>query len=214
MESTLHTLLDTSILTQFHHRFLQMCAPLGVDPLQASKKSFWSQLLGVGDFYHELAVKIAEVCLASRSRNGGIISVKEVQNTLSKRKTKLGSASASDHKVSKADINIAIGKLAKLGGGFRTVQVGKTTMIISVPQELDNDHMEVMATATSRQTSTRGITVDDVMSDNGWDRERAQRGLDLLLTEGIAWLDEYQGTSYYWISSVWQEQREGGVTES
>ena len=42
-------------------RFLQMCAPLGVDPLQASKKSFWSQLLGMGDFYHELAVKVAEV---------------------------------------------------------------------------------------------------------------------------------------------------------
>ena len=38
-----------------------MCAPLGVDPLQASKKSFWSQLLGMGDFYHELAVKVAEV---------------------------------------------------------------------------------------------------------------------------------------------------------
>ena len=46
-------------------RFLQMCAPLGVDPLQASKKSFWSQLLGMGDFYHELAVKVAEVSAAT-----------------------------------------------------------------------------------------------------------------------------------------------------
>lgn len=47
----------------FRQRFLQMCAPLGVDPLQASKKSFWGQLLGMGDFYHELAVKVAEVRL-------------------------------------------------------------------------------------------------------------------------------------------------------
>ena len=197
----------------FRQRFLQMCAPLGVDPLQASKKSFWSQLLGMGDFYHELAVKVAEVCLASRSRNGGIISVTEVQKILAKRKTRLGAASASDHKVSKADINMAIGKLAKLGGGFRTVQVGKSTMIISVPQELDNDHMEVMAVATNHQTSTQGITVDDVMTNTGWDRERSQRGLDLLLTEGIAWLDEYRGISYYWVSSVWQEQQEGGSNE-
>jgi hypothetical protein len=30
-----------------------MCAPLGVDPL-ASTKSFWGQLLGMGDFYHEV----------------------------------------------------------------------------------------------------------------------------------------------------------------
>lgn len=138
----------------------------------------------------------------------------EVQKILAKRKTRLGAASTSDQKVSKADITVAIGKLAKLGGGFRTVQVGKSTMIISVPQELDNDHMEVMATATNYQTSTRGITVDDVMQNNGWDRERAQRGLDLLLTEGIAWLDEYRGVLYYWVSSVWQEQREGGATES
>ena len=138
----------------------------------------------------------------------------EVQKILAKRKTRLGAASTSDQKVSKADITVAIGKLAKLGGGFRTVQVGKSTMIISVPQELDNDHMEVMATATNYQTSTSGITVDDVMRNTGWDRERAQRGLDLLLTEGIAWLDEYKGVSYYWVSSVWQEQREGGAIES
>jgi ESCRT-II complex subunit VPS22 len=191
-----------------------MCAPLGVDPLQASKKSFWSQLLGMGDFYHELAVKVAEVCLASRSRNGGIISVTEVQNTLAKRRTRLGmTASSSTQKVSKADIHVAISKLGKLGGGFRTVEVGKSTMIISVPQELDNDHMQVMATATTRQTSTSGITADDVAKSNGWGRERAKRALDLLLTEGMVWLDEYKGIAYYWFPSVWQEAREGGATD-
>jgi ESCRT-II complex subunit VPS22 len=193
--------------------FLQMCAPLGVDPLQASKKSFWGQLLGMGDFYHELAVKVAEVCLASRSRNGGIISVTEVQNILAKRRTRLGmTASSSTQKVSKADINVAISKLGKLGGGFRTVEVGKSTMIISVPQELDNDHMQVMATATTLQTSTSGITVDDVAASTGWGRERAERALDLLLTEGMAWCDEYKGILYYWFPSVWQEAREGGAT--
>ena len=115
--------------------------------------------------------------------------------------------------MSKADITVAIGKLAKLGGGFRTVQVGKSVMIISVPQELDHDHMQVMATATNYQTMDRGFTADDVVAHTGWDRERAQRGLDLLVAEGIAWLDEYKGVSYFWIASIWQEQREGGATD-
>ena len=44
----------------------------GVDPLSA-EKGFWGSMLGIGEFYYELSVKVAEVCLASRSRNGGII---------------------------------------------------------------------------------------------------------------------------------------------
>ena len=56
----------------FRAKFLDMCAPLGVDPL-SSEKGFWGSLLGIGEFYCELSVKVAEVCLASRSRNGGII---------------------------------------------------------------------------------------------------------------------------------------------
>ena len=56
----------------FRARFLDMCAPLGVDPLSA-EKGFWGGVLGIGEFYYELSVKVAEVCLASRSRNGGII---------------------------------------------------------------------------------------------------------------------------------------------
>lgn len=38
-----------------------MCASIGVDPL-SSGKGFWS-VLGIGDFYYELAVQIVEVCL-------------------------------------------------------------------------------------------------------------------------------------------------------
>lgn len=34
-------------------------------------KGFWSEMLGVGDFYYELGVQIIEVCLALRHRNGG-----------------------------------------------------------------------------------------------------------------------------------------------
>lgn len=46
-----------------------------VDPL-ASNKGFWAEVLGVGDFYYELAVQIVEICLATRSENGGLMTLR------------------------------------------------------------------------------------------------------------------------------------------
>ncbi|MEQ2173216.1 ESCRT-II subunit protein snf8 [Goodea atripinnis] len=57
--------------SQFRVQFQEMCAAIGVDPL-ASGKGFWSEMLGVGDFYYELGVQIIEVCLALKHRNGGL----------------------------------------------------------------------------------------------------------------------------------------------
>jgi ESCRT-II complex subunit VPS22 len=197
----------------FRQRFLAMCAPLGIDPL-SSKKGFWAGLLGMGDYYHELAVQVAEVCLASRSRNGGIMSLTQVQLLLSKRTTKLGRAMAvnSNDKtklISTPDIVVAIQKLSKLGGGFRLVEVGSSTMVISVPTELDQDHMTVMELAT-RNDETSGaaarVTTHQVQNAAGWTKERAERVLEMLLQQGMVWLDEYKGESYYWFPSVWQEQ--------
>jgi len=69
-----------------------MCAAIGVDPLASSSGaggkdgggSFWSQLLGgsVNDFYFELAVRVVEVCGATREENGGLIGVKEVRDRI------------------------------------------------------------------------------------------------------------------------------------
>lgn len=193
----------------FRHRFLQMCAPLGVDPL-SSKKTVLGNLLGMGDFYHELAVKIAEVCLASKSSNGGIMSVREIQSVLKHRKTRLGMASQQTTDVSVSDMQVAIQKLGKLGGGFRTIQVGSSTMVVSVPTELDNDHMQVMTVA---QECGEGVTTDQVMTATGWNRQRADRAIELLLQEGMAWVDEYQGVSYYWFTSIWQEQKEALIED-
>ena len=187
----------------FRQRFLQLCAPLGVDPL-SSKKSFWGKLLGMGDFYHELAVQVAEVCLASRPRNGGIMSVSEVQSILSQRRTRMGLKQ--QRNVSQADILIAIQKLAPLGGGFRTMEVGKATMVVSVPTELDQDHTQVLGLAEAHVG--RGLSVDEVLDATGWGRDRAERALQLLLQEGMAWLDTYLGRDLYWFASVWQTREE------
>ncbi len=184
-----------------------MCAPLGVDPL-SSKKGFWEGVLGIGEFYYELAVKVAEVCLASRTRNGGIMSVAEVQSILRKRGTKFrfsqedGKNDTGGCKYSREDIITAIGKLSKLKSGFKIVQVGNTTMVVSVPTELDEDHKEVMKIA---QDTARGITVRDVTMKTKWNEERAKRALDLLLSEGMAWLDDCEGQEFYWFPSLWKD---------
>jgi ESCRT-II complex subunit VPS22 len=176
-------------------RFLEMCAPLGIDPL-LSKKTFLGNLLGMSDFYYELAVKVAEVCLASRTRNGGIISIQEVRDILQKRKSKFHlSGGQTTQSYSHQDIQTAISKLSHLGGGFRTVQVGKATMIVSVPTELDNDHMVIMGLA---QEEGGCVSLHQAQQATKWSSERAKRALDLLLGEGMAWLDVYRGESFYW----------------
>ncbi|KAI2583812.1 SNF8 isoform 2 [Pan troglodytes] len=68
---------------EFRVQFQDMCATIGVDPL-ASGKGFWSEMLGVGDFYYELGVQIIEVCLALKHRNGGLITLEELHQQVLK----------------------------------------------------------------------------------------------------------------------------------
>ena len=180
----------------FRQKFLQLCGPLGVDPL-TSPKSFWAKALGVGmgDYYYELAIKVAEVCFATRKNNGGIISVAQVHETLNQRRTKKQAYSI-------GDIPISVKKLSKLGGGFRMVKLGKSDMIVSIPTELDQDHMAVMEVA---QDAEGCVTVDDIQVKLEWNLQRAERALNLLLQEGMAWIDEYVGIKFYWFPSVWKE---------
>jgi ESCRT-II complex subunit VPS22 len=95
---------------EFRKHFADMCTKIGVDPLAcnhsfsigvnhyfAANKGFWAEMLGVGDFYYELAVQIIEgswisliyptlssACARTRGRNGGLIEINELRNYLEK----------------------------------------------------------------------------------------------------------------------------------
>ena len=86
---------------QLRQEFNQMCAKIGVDPLASKSpikmrldaifislflahKGFWAKLLGVGDFYYELAIQIVDISLKTREINGGLISIREVLQRLNK----------------------------------------------------------------------------------------------------------------------------------
>lgn len=65
----------------FRAQFHSMCVAIGVDPL-ACHKGFWSQMLGLGDFYFELGVQIMDICIKERPSNGGIMKMEEVLKAL------------------------------------------------------------------------------------------------------------------------------------
>jgi ESCRT-II complex subunit VPS22 len=50
--------------------------------LWTAHKGFWSEVLGVGDFYYELAVQMIDVCLSTRAHNGGLIAVEDMLKRL------------------------------------------------------------------------------------------------------------------------------------
>uniref|UniRef100_A0A3B4U1Z9 Vacuolar-sorting protein SNF8 n=2 Tax=Seriola TaxID=8160 RepID=A0A3B4U1Z9_SERDU len=126
--------------SQFRVQFQEMCATIGVDPL-ASGKGFWSEMLGVGDFYYELGVQIIEVCLALKHRNGGLITLDELHQRVLKGRGKY----AQD--VSQDDLVRAIKKLKVMGNGFGMIPVGGSYLVQSVPAELNMDHTVVLQLA-------------------------------------------------------------------
>ena len=142
---------DPELRAAFH----AMCASVGVDPL-ASRKSAWGQILGLGDFYVELAVGVADCCLASRAHDGGLCELSALVDRVNRRR------SSAVGQVSADDVERAIGALATLGGGWRVESTGTASksngdsarrpngavkMVRSVPMELSDDVNAALAFA-------------------------------------------------------------------
>ncbi|XP_071497073.1 vacuolar-sorting protein SNF8-like [Diadema antillarum] len=151
---------------EFRMQFQDMCATIGVDPL-ASGKGFWSEMLGVGDFYYEIGVQIIEVCLATQHRNGGLLSLEELHHKV--RMTRGKSRQAQD--VSLDDIVRAIKKLKILGNGFGLHRLDDGRFIVqSVPAELNMDHTSVLNIAEG----TGCVAVSGLKEKLKWDEDRAR----------------------------------------
>ena len=194
----------------FRGQFAKMCSSIGVDPL-ASNKGFWAEILGVGDFYYELGVQIVDVCLATRAQNGGIMGLGELAATLARKRPSTAQAVAAD------DILRAVEKLRGLGSGFKVVAVGTTgrQLIVSVPMELSDDHGALLGLAQERQSlpagagGGQGLTAELARERLRWGEDRLARTLDLLVREGVLWVDEWyvagEGLAprrQYWAPSV------------
>ncbi|XP_066589511.1 vacuolar-sorting protein SNF8 [Prorops nasuta] len=181
---------------QFRRQFTEMCASIGVDPL-ASGKGFWS-VLGIGDFYYELAVQIVEVCMATNYKNGGLISLDELRTRLVQARGR-----RKEHQeITNDDLLAAAKKLKIFGNGFSVVPIGRGKYLVqSVPGELSMDH-----TAVLQQASLSGNAyVSRLMLEKElkWESERAQKALYHMVKEGLAWLDDQsENETLYWFPSL------------
>lgn len=179
---------------EFRGHFQQMCARIGVDPL-ASSKGFWAELLGVGDFYYELGIQIVEICMATRSRNGGLMTMDELHKKILK-------TSKSRQDVSEDDLARAIKKLHVMGSGFQIIPVGTKRLVQSVPGELSMDHTAALQLAQG----TGCTSVSSIMKDLGWDADRTKRVLDHMVHEEMTWVDDQAPNErLYWFPGLFPE---------
>lgn len=196
----------------FRAQFAHMCAAIGIDPLAWSSGSggssiaggsggsgggggsFWTQMLGrtVNDFYFELAVRVVEVCSATRAENGGLIGVKELRDRLMRGRME-GSPEITDD-----DVLRAVATLKPLGSSFSVLKVGNKSYIRSVPKELNTDQSSVLEAVQILGY----VSVSMLMVNLSWTRARAQTAVEDLVSEGMLWVDQQAPDEWeYWSPS-------------
>lgn len=62
-------------------------------------------------------------------------------------------------------------------------------MLLSVPVELSTDHFELLAIAQEEGYISEGL----LLSNRGWPAARFGQVVNVLLHEGIVWVDDYGG---------------------
>eukprot|EP00210_Caulerpa_lentillifera_P001549 g1487.t1 len=177
----------------FRAQFQKMCSTIGVDPL-SSNKGYWTELLGIGNFYYELAVQIVEVCLATRSMNGGLMDLAALLKYVRQRRGSIAEP------VSQDDIKVAINKIKVLGNGFELLTIGSQTLVKSIPQELNTDKSRVL------ELARRDGFVSEIQlrEDAGWTELRIASTLRELLKDGLAMVDDGDpsGVRLFWFPCV------------
>lgn len=181
----------------FRAQFGEMCAAIGIDPLSShragsEKSSFWNEMKGLQEFYHELSVQIIEICRRTRSQNGGLMRVTAITSTINTRARKFGGSEISDD-----DVVRAVDSLKILESGIEVITIGSSQLVRSVPQELNQDQSVVLETA-----QIIGFVSPSTMRLNfTWERARAQQVLEDLLGNGMLWIDTQGREAEYWLPS-------------
>jgi len=185
--------------------FQQMCASIGVDPLAGPRKGgWWAEVLGLGDWQHELGVQIVDICINTRERNGGLIAVSELVRMLSK----LRGVEASDKAggITEDDVVRSIQTLEPLGAGYQVVNVGDRLMVRSSVKELDGDQATILALA---QRMGGRFEEQHLVDETRWTIDRTRVAMDnMVIRDGLCWVDEQDDARVsYWVPSamVWDE---------
>ena len=184
---------------QFRAEFARMCNAIGVDPLAgsyvkgSSKKStsLWAKVLGhdVNDFYFSVAVRVVELCQATRGENGGLLPVADCVTIVAKGRT-IGGGMA----VTSDDILRAVKSLEPLGSGFSVIDIAGKLFIRSVPKELNKDQSTVLEVLQLLGS----VSVSLLRANLNWDEARAITVLEDLLADSLVWVDYQCSEPEYW----------------
>lgn len=183
---------------QFRQQFQEMCAAIGVDPL-ASSKGFWCQLLGVGDYYYQLAVRVVETCMAASQRTGGLMPLAELQQ-------RLATSYGEEQPPSVDDVQRAVSSLHVLGSGLKLLKLADGSALVqSVPAELSGDQLLLIQAARTHGGCYRpGSTL------SAWSRQREDLVLQQMLRDRMVWIDSQTDGDLpdYWFPSLFSQTAE------
>ena len=171
----------------FKHLFFKRFLFIGVDPL-ASSKGFWADLMGFGDFYNELAVKIIQISVQTRAENGGIISVKELAHRINS--STPNNSTSSRNLVDKEDIQRAVSQVqTSLDPSFCISSLNNSLpCLISTPSQLSNDHLTLLSISSS--SPDRSFNHPLLLHQENWSQERFVVVVKPLLRGGGLWVDD------------------------
>lgn len=185
---------------EFRRRFQEMCAYIGVDPLQSSN-SFWSKLLGVGDFYYELGIQAIEICMASAPSNGGLMRLGELAGRVRSARS-ASNRSTNAPEVTTDDVLRALSKLHVLGGGLRVMRNGSRIddyVVQSVARELSADDQTVLQLA---QSNHGWFDRSLLASRLSWNDQRIAQFVRHMIMDGLVWIDQQSSPPSYWFSGL------------
>lgn len=189
---------DVNKSPAFRASFHKMCRDIGVDPL-ASNKGFWSEALGLGEFYFELGVQVAEACMSTRLETGGIVPLDTLVRRVNERR---GSAA---QQVSADDVKQAVARLGKLGSTFRLEMVSGRYLVRSVPGELSADAAAAIdAAAADDDGAVSEAQLSARFGSGVSGAVRARETLEKLMRDGMAWVDDQRevGKRWYYVPAA------------
>jgi len=144
-------------------------------------------MLGMGDFYYELSVRVVEFCMAHRESTGGLIPLSKISKGL---------------KEDGEDIQTALNKLQKLGSGYQIIGKGSSAVVQAAPGEFSDDASKAVEVSAKNNGMVSASLLD---SELGWSAMRIETVLNSLVSSGTVWADSRAGKeTLFWFPSVFQ----------
>ncbi|PKI83888.1 ESCRT II complex subunit Dot2 [Malassezia vespertilionis] len=202
---------------EFRHAFQSMCSSLFVDPLTGHPPTaragsrlgkvgeIWNDLLGFSDWQFSLGVQIVDVCVSTRSQNGGLIAMDDLIGGVMRLRNGTGFTEQTE-RITAEDIARSIKALRPLGCGYELFEIRGRAMVRTVPHELSPDTQKVLSfmffpglpctdavgvpfistTNTQNEETRKALSGDGAIWTELWANQVLD---DMLLNDGILWLD-------------------------